>query len=795
MDNIFYMTGVHANLEYSDICRLIPFNLTTQDATRLLHNKFIVIMGDSNQRSVYKDLVFLCQNNQWTPESKLAKKGELSFENDELIEGGELGLMINEPTYREVRQYTSQNLIIRFYFITRAYSDYMETILEDLESGPQPDLILINSCLWDMTRYGMAFMDDYRSNLIALMEGLNRVLQPNSLVTWATALPVSDICKGGPIRPELKFQRGLLNKLVNEANAWACEIVPRYGCRVLDFNLYSHMQKFRIKGDGIHWNSISHRRISNLLINNVSVLWKYMGRPFGYGTPNLRNGPFIRSTVKNLARSKGYHPGNFHIFDSQLREKQKADLAKRVQSPVAPTKQENDPNIQSKSEKRHSSPINLVDVHTPSTNRLDKPTILTESLEKPTSLKIPAENSTAHTKQEEQEKKFTEIVEKSSIFDRKLNVTSSLPFTITKAIEKPANPSSSLERPTSPTKPGEKLTTHNYTTVGTPTALTEQVNKPIILTNVGDKTPTTPSIPTESEEKSATLAKPVNNYSTLTKQAEKPITPTKPEEKNTSSLKSRNEYTTTTLTKLEEMQDSHVKPVGECTTDTDKPMILTEVLDKMYTPPKLMKKTSTPNKSSEKPATPTKQTQKVATYSKLVVNGNTLKEQKDKPIKHIEVVEKHVTHITSVEKPISPPKPVRTLTTPNKPMGGNSCITPIKRTPSTKLANNADIPTTTGETTITPTKQLQLETIPIKKTNKPKKSVKQQHRPDITTKSKDKPTNPTKKVAKPTTSENPNSYQWLWKTLPPPTYQRINPYQQGNPQPLPYKWNNLPFQW
>ncbi|CAH1783870.1 unnamed protein product [Owenia fusiformis] len=337
MDKVFYMTDVHANLEYSDICRLIPFNFTTQDATRVLHNKFIIIIGDSIQRMVYKDLVFLCQNNHFTPESRITKKGELSFENDELIEGGKLGLMVNEPTYREVRQYTAQNLIIRFYFITRAYSAYMETILEDLASGPQPDLILINSCLWDMTRYGVGYMEGYRTNLTALMEGLNRALQRNTLVIWATALPVSESCRGGVITPELEHRSKSLNNDVSQANLWAQKIVSHYNCRILDLNFFFRKQGFRRRGDGTHWDRVSHRHITNLLLHTVAELWVFMGRPVGYNSPHLKNGPFIRSPVKDLARLAGYHSGNIHIFDSQLREKQKQEAGLSSDSTCKPT--------------------------------------------------------------------------------------------------------------------------------------------------------------------------------------------------------------------------------------------------------------------------------------------------------------------------------------------------------------------------------------------------------------------------------------------------------------------------
>jgi len=79
-------------------------------------------------------------------------QGELSFLGDELIEGGQLGEMTNGKNYTEVRQYQHPFYLLRFYFITRVYSPYMETVIADLVTGHPPDIIIINSCLWDITR-------------------------------------------------------------------------------------------------------------------------------------------------------------------------------------------------------------------------------------------------------------------------------------------------------------------------------------------------------------------------------------------------------------------------------------------------------------------------------------------------------------------------------------------------------------------------------------------------------------------------------------------------------------------
>lgn len=125
------------------------------EVQQLLHNKFVVILGDSIQRAVYKDLVLLLQKDTLLTASQLKAKGELSFEQDQLVAGGQLGELHNGTQYREVRQFCSGSghHLVRFYFLTRVYSEYLEDVLEELSYGPAPDLVIINSCLWDLSRF------------------------------------------------------------------------------------------------------------------------------------------------------------------------------------------------------------------------------------------------------------------------------------------------------------------------------------------------------------------------------------------------------------------------------------------------------------------------------------------------------------------------------------------------------------------------------------------------------------------------------------------------------------------
>ena len=80
-------------------------------------------------------------------------QGEMSFEEDCLVEGGCKSLMHNGTGYREVRQYQSDHHLVRFYFVTCIYSSYMKSILEDFRNGLKPDVLIVNSCVWDISRW------------------------------------------------------------------------------------------------------------------------------------------------------------------------------------------------------------------------------------------------------------------------------------------------------------------------------------------------------------------------------------------------------------------------------------------------------------------------------------------------------------------------------------------------------------------------------------------------------------------------------------------------------------------
>ncbi|CAN2391685.1 GDSL/SGNH-like Acyl-Esterase family found in Pmr5 and Cas1p, partial [Pristimantis euphronides] len=236
------------------------------DIRQLLHNKFVVVLGDSIQRSVYKDLVKLLQKDEFLSETQLRDKGELSFEKDTLVEGGLLTGLHNNPNYREVRQYRTGHHLVRFYFLTRAYSSYLESILSDFQEGPQPDVLIVNSCVWDLVRYKC--LETYKTNLDTLFRRLMEVLSPQCLILWTMAMPVG--YRNG------EFPQNLTHNLrpnIVEGNFFSATLANLYKLDVVDMH-YSFRCSLHLRcRDAVHWNQVAHRKYTQILLTHITEAW------------------------------------------------------------------------------------------------------------------------------------------------------------------------------------------------------------------------------------------------------------------------------------------------------------------------------------------------------------------------------------------------------------------------------------------------------------------------------------------------------------------------------------------
>uniref|UniRef100_A0A3P9PI73 Protein fantom-like n=1 Tax=Poecilia reticulata TaxID=8081 RepID=A0A3P9PI73_POERE len=229
--------------------------------------------GDSIQRSVYKDLVVLLQKDRYLTLRQLKSKGEMSFELDCLVEGGCLNRMNNGTEYTEVRQYQSDHHLIRFYFVTRIFSRYMQSIIEDFRHGLKPDVVIVNSCVWDISRYNPKWVDDYKANLKRFFGELKSFLPEETLIIWNLTMPLGERIKGGFLVPEVTPQ---LRYDVIEANFYGGTLADNYDVDVLDLHFQFRFSLQHRTKDGVHWNAIAHRRITALLLRHIAQAWGVM---------------------------------------------------------------------------------------------------------------------------------------------------------------------------------------------------------------------------------------------------------------------------------------------------------------------------------------------------------------------------------------------------------------------------------------------------------------------------------------------------------------------------------------
>lgn len=237
-------------------------------ALQLLHNKQVWFFGDSNTRSLYKDLVWLLEHGSLVPQQSLQTKNELTHANDYKTS--------NSPTtsgrdYEETREYYNASVMVKFTFLTKMWS---ESLTRAFKRGC-PDVVVINSCVWDLSRWGPNGISEYKINLIKTMEFFKKTLPKNCLTIFTTTLPLSSDSKGGFLRKQIEFLRFMLPWHVIEANNFLGEIARLYKYDVLDLHYNTRFLREEWMPDGIHWTPMAYRWLTNILLTHLALSTKH----------------------------------------------------------------------------------------------------------------------------------------------------------------------------------------------------------------------------------------------------------------------------------------------------------------------------------------------------------------------------------------------------------------------------------------------------------------------------------------------------------------------------------------
>ena len=247
------------------------------------------------------------------------------------MEGGRKGEMTNSTEYREVRMFLfdSQTMVL-YYFITACFSDYIEMVLR---APTKPDIIFMNSCLWDVQRYGTKGYEYYGPNLKKLVR-LLKELHPTVLFVWTTTPPVDIKSKAGFLEDSKDSVK--INEVLR-CNDIARQIMSQEDIPIADFaDVFQDCTDDRAN-DGVHWNGKAHRSMTNILLETVArPLNGPVPRPFphSYSQPafhhnnswgyvdqyNCYNGPFMNDSTQGgfiLRPDRSYRYGNYNYYVMQ----------------------------------------------------------------------------------------------------------------------------------------------------------------------------------------------------------------------------------------------------------------------------------------------------------------------------------------------------------------------------------------------------------------------------------------------------------------------------------------------
>lgn len=246
------------------------FSMT--DARNLLKDKFVLLVGDSNMRGIYKDLLCLLHHGTITPEVILRRGSESAGQyGDEIIDIA--GLRFGR-SYFEVRQCKRKELWVRFIFITQAVAPTLMKELQSIEEGklPAPDIVVMNSCLWDITRWGPEQEGQYKQNVANVFHRLQCLLPPASLVVWLASLPVAtERVKGGVFIKQIEFVKHSMRFMLLEANMFVHNLCRVFGFSFLDLHYYMQYQLNRRTNDGLHWEPPAVRYMTNVLLTHIAL--------------------------------------------------------------------------------------------------------------------------------------------------------------------------------------------------------------------------------------------------------------------------------------------------------------------------------------------------------------------------------------------------------------------------------------------------------------------------------------------------------------------------------------------
>lgn len=239
-------------------------SVTPDDARKIFKGKQVLIIGDSISRGIYKDISCLLFGH-----NRLLSYDELRFnrhKNEKHSLFGESIDLLQTDRSNSTRNLENRKVIstdhdyyLYYSFISRIWNRPMHDLLPKLE---QFDCIIIQSMIWDLTRY-----QDYHGNIYLqnLHTFLPNVTQFNKKIIWPI-IPPSD-----------SSNCAALNERILKTRSSLIEILQSYDCAFVDLlDLLANFPEIR-HADGLHFTPTGHRHITHQLLKVMSNMFEQHG--------------------------------------------------------------------------------------------------------------------------------------------------------------------------------------------------------------------------------------------------------------------------------------------------------------------------------------------------------------------------------------------------------------------------------------------------------------------------------------------------------------------------------------
>ena len=198
-------------------------------------------------------MVALLHNSEMLTQRELAQSCEQEHRGDQLVAATMKNI---GDKFMEVREFVNDGFVlIRYVFMSRIWEPNGDTeqLLDALTSDHFPDVLLVNSLFWDVSKYGDRPVIDSRTKMKRFFEfekNLNRFInyfdnretkickhetsqRSPCLKIWRSTMPISETANTEPLTGT-KSNTVMLVEEIAHTNYWAEQIIQEYKWDIID---------------------------------------------------------------------------------------------------------------------------------------------------------------------------------------------------------------------------------------------------------------------------------------------------------------------------------------------------------------------------------------------------------------------------------------------------------------------------------------------------------------------------------------------------------------------------------